>query len=135
VVALAGARPAQGVPLTHWSLDRLSVSLTERELLISPIHFGRLLAQTGLSMERIRSWKASPDPDYEAEGARILELDDVSPFEGPVISFDQMRPISNVNQNVKPLGDRLDAFVAPKLSASRPVAPGRGSGVKRTLPP
>ena len=99
MVAVASARPAQAVPLTRWSLDRLSVYLTEHELVISPIHLWRLLAQTGLSFERIRSWKASPDPDHEAEAARILELDEVAPFEGPVISFDQMGPISNVSQN------------------------------------
>lgn len=101
-MAVTGSRPAQGVPLTRWSLDRLSVYLTEHELLISPIHLWRLLAQTGLSFEHIRSWKANPDSDYEAEAARILELDDVSPFEGPVISFDQKGRISNVSQNVYP---------------------------------
>jgi hypothetical protein len=49
---------------------------------ISPIHLWRLLAQTGPSSERIHSWKASPDPDYEAEAARLLELYEVAPYEG-----------------------------------------------------
>ena len=67
--------------------------------MISPIHLWRLLAQTGPSSERIHSWKASPDPDYEAEAARLLERYEVAPYEGPVISFDQMEPISTVSQN------------------------------------
>lgn len=62
--------------------------------MISPIHLWRLLAETGLSFQRTRSWKASPDPDYETRAARVLELYAAAPFEGPVISFDQMGPIS-----------------------------------------
>ena len=33
-----------------------------------------MLAEAGLSFQRTRTWKASPDPDYEAKAARILEL-------------------------------------------------------------
>ena len=94
-VAVAGARPdTHGVPLTRWSLDRLSAYLAELGVVISPIHLWRLLAQAGLSFQRTRSWKASPDPDYEAKAARVLELYQAAPFDGPVISFDQMGPIS-----------------------------------------
>jgi transposase len=95
VVAVAGARPdTQGVPLTRWSLDRLSAYLAEHGVLISAIHLWRLLAEAGLSFQRTRSWKASPDPDYETKAARVLELYQAAPFDGPVISFDQMGPIS-----------------------------------------
>jgi transposase len=95
VVAMAGARPdTQGVPLTRWSLDRLSAYLAEHGVVISPIHLWRLLDQAGLSFQRTRSWKASPDPDYETKAARVLELYQAAPFDGPVISFDQMGPIS-----------------------------------------
>src|SRR5947209_15417894 len=39
VVAVAGARPdTQGVPLTRWSLDRLSAHLAQEGLIISPTH-------------------------------------------------------------------------------------------------
>lgn len=95
VVAVAGARPdTQGVPLTRWSLDRLSAYLAEHGVLISPIHLWRLLAEAGLSFQRTRSWKASPDADYETKAARVLELYGATPIDGPVISFDQMGPIS-----------------------------------------
>jgi transposase len=95
VIAVAGARPdTQGVPLTRWSLERLSAHLAGEDLVISPSHLWRLLDGAGLSFQRTRSWKASPDPDYEARAARVLELYAACPFDGPVISFDQMGPIS-----------------------------------------
>jgi transposase len=75
VVAVAGARPdTQGVPLSRWSLERLSAYLADDGLVISPTGLWRLLAQAGLSFQRTRSWKASPDPDYEARAARVLGL-------------------------------------------------------------
>jgi hypothetical protein len=62
---------------------------------ISPAHLGRVLTQAGLSFQRTRTWKASPDPDYEAKTARILELKAAPPSEGGhVIAFEQMGPIS-----------------------------------------
>ena len=66
IVAVAGARPdTQGVPLTRWSLPRLAPHLAGEGIKISPAHLGRVLAEAGLSFQRTRSWKASPDPDYE----------------------------------------------------------------------
>src|SRR3954465_3672371 len=75
-VAVAGARPdTQGVALTRWSLPRLADHLAESRLVeISPAHLGRVLREAGLSFQRTRTWKASPDPDYETTAARVLEL-------------------------------------------------------------
>jgi transposase len=97
VVAVAGARPdSQGVALTRWSLPRLADQLVAcGGVQISPAHLHRVLAQAGLSFQRTRTWKASPDPDYEPKAARILELKAVAPADGGhVIAFDQMGPIS-----------------------------------------
>lgn len=97
VVAVAGARPdSQGVALTRWSLPRLADHLAEQGVVeISPAHLGRVLAAAGLSFQRTRTWKASPDPDYEAKAARVLELKAARPVDGgAVIAFDQMGPIS-----------------------------------------
>jgi transposase len=96
-VAVAGARPdTQGVALTRWSLPRLADQLAELGLLeISPAHLGRVLAEAGLSFQRTRTWKASPDPDYESKAARVLELRAAPPADGGhVIAFDQMGPLS-----------------------------------------
>ena len=95
-VAVAGARPdTQGVALTRWSLPRLAEHLAELGLEISPAHLGRVLAEAGLSFQRTRTWKASPDPDYETKAARVLELRAAPPPDGGhVIAFDQMGPLS-----------------------------------------
>ena len=62
---------------------------------ISPAHLGRVLAEAGLSFQRTRTWKASPDPDYEAKAARVLALRATPPADGGhVIAFDQMGPLS-----------------------------------------
>ena len=97
IVAVAGARPdTQGAALTRWSLPRLAEHLAEQSIAqISAAHLGRVLADAGLSFQRTRSWKASPDPDYETKAARVLELRAGPPADGSaVIAFDQMGPIS-----------------------------------------
>lgn len=95
IVACAGARPdTQGVALTRWSLPRLAAHLRADGVETSPATLGRLLAQAGLSFQRTRSWKASPDPDYAARAERVLALYERAPKGGVVISFDQMGPIS-----------------------------------------
>jgi transposase len=96
IVAVAGARPdTLGVPATRWSLKRLARHLREQGIVeISPAHLGRVLAAAGLSFQRTRTWKASPDPDYEPKAARVIALYKQAPEGGVVISFDQMGPIS-----------------------------------------
>jgi transposase len=96
IISVAGARPdGQGVPLTRWSLPRLSIYLADQGIVeVSFGYLGQLLARAGLSFQRTRTWKASPDPDYAAKTARILQLCEKPPADGPVISFDQMGPVS-----------------------------------------
>jgi transposase len=95
IVSVAGARPdAQGVPLPRWSLPRLAVHLGGEGIEVSARHLGTLLAQAGLSFQRTRTWKASPDPDYAEKAARILALCEQPPKDGSVVSFDQMGPVS-----------------------------------------
>jgi DDE superfamily endonuclease len=92
---VAGARPEEeGSPHTRWSLSRLSLHLRGEGIEVSPAHLSRLPREAGLSFQRTRSWKASPDPDYEAEAERVLSLCERLPADGVVISFDQMGPIS-----------------------------------------
>ena len=96
IVAVAGARPdSLGVPYTRWSLAKLSRYLREREQIeVSPAHLGRILHRNGISLQRTRSWKQSPDPDYRAKARRILELYRSPPANGVVISFDEKGPES-----------------------------------------
>lgn len=96
IVAVAGARPDSiGVPLTRWSLRRLAAHLGEHEgIAISPSYLGTILDEAGLSFQRTRTWKASPDPDYEAKAARVISLCKRPPANSAVVSFDQMGPLS-----------------------------------------
>jgi transposase len=95
IVAVAGARPNTfGVPYTRWSLSKLSAFLRGQGLVVSPAQLGRILARNGISLQRTRSWKQSPDPDYREKAARILALYRQQPANGVVISFDEKGPES-----------------------------------------
>ncbi len=95
IVAVAGARPdTLGVPYTRWSLAKLSRFLLGQGIEVSPAQLGRILARNGISLQRTRSWKQSPDPDYEAKASRILALYREQPRNGVVISFDEKGPES-----------------------------------------
>jgi hypothetical protein len=60
-----------GVPLTRWSLDRLSALLAEHDLLISPIDLWRLLYRAGLTGRRLSPVDTpSPLPHGLARAAR-----------------------------------------------------------------
>jgi transposase len=95
IVAIAGARPdTLGVPYTRWSLAKLSRYLRRQGIEVSPAQLGRILARNGISLQRTRSWKQSPDPDYAAKAARVLALYREQPRNGVVISFDEKGPES-----------------------------------------
>jgi transposase len=95
IAAVAGARPdTLGVPFTRWSLAKLSRYLRGHGIAVSAAQLGRILARAGLSLQRTRSWKRSPDPDYERKAERILALYRERPANGVVISFDEKGPES-----------------------------------------
>jgi transposase len=95
VVAVARARPdTQGVALTRWSLHKLARYLAEQQIAqLSATTLRALLEQAGLSVQRTRSWKWSPDPDFKPKAERILGLYRDPPADGPVVCFDEMGPI------------------------------------------
>ena len=47
----------------------------------------------GLSHQRTRSWKWSPDPEFQAKAERVLGLYRNCPENGVVVCFDEMGPI------------------------------------------
>ena len=51
------------------------------------------LRAAGLSHQRTRSWKWSPDPDFAEKSARVLGLYRHQPADGVVVCFDEMGPI------------------------------------------
>jgi hypothetical protein len=113
------APDAQGVALTRWSLPRLADHLAELGLQVSAAHLGRVLAEAGLSFQRTRTWKASPDPDYETKAARVLELRAAPPADGGhVIACDQMGPLS-LRPMAGPAGHRR---AGPRANARPSIA-------------
>jgi transposase len=75
VVRTATTRPTQlGKPFTHWSIRKLVDHL--RRNISRPVQIGRetlrcLLARRGISFQRTKTWKESPDPDFDAKLERI----------------------------------------------------------------
>ncbi len=51
------------------------------------------LRAAGLSHQRTRSWKQSPDPEFAPKAERVLSLYRVKPDDGVVVCFDEMGPI------------------------------------------
>jgi transposase len=51
------------------------------------------LIGAGLSHQRTRSWKWSPDPDFAEKAERVLSLYRAQPEGGVVVCFDEMGPI------------------------------------------
>lgn len=95
IVAVARTRPDhQGVALTRWSIPKLSAHLEQTGVAaLSETGLRALLVEAGLSFQRTRSWKWSPDPDFRAKAERVLSLYREPPTDGPVVCFDEMGPI------------------------------------------
>ena len=96
IVAVARARPdTQGVALTRWSLRKLRPHLVEQEIVseLCEETLRQILRTAGLSHQRTRSWKWSPDPLFKERAERVLELYREPPADGPVVCFDEMGPI------------------------------------------
>jgi transposase len=94
IVSVARARPdTQGVALTRWSLPKLQHHLAGMGIVLSEEALRQTLIGAGLSHQRTRSWKWSPDPDFQAKAERVLGLYRQCPENGVVVCFDEMGPI------------------------------------------
>jgi transposase len=94
IIAVARARPdTQGVALTRWSLPKLVDHLEGMGIELSAEGLRQTLIAAGLSHQRTRSWKWSPDPEFQAKAERVLGLYRAKPEDGVVVCFDEMGPI------------------------------------------
>jgi transposase len=94
IVAVARARPdTQGVALTRWSLAKLAEHLAGMGIVLCEEALRQTLRGAGLSHQRTRSWKWSPDPDFRAKAEHVLSLYREAPEDGVVVCFDEMGPI------------------------------------------
>ena len=68
LVRVALSRPSDlGLPFTQWSVAKLSTYCKSKSLLpnVSNEWLRRLLGRQGLSLQRTKTWKESPDPEFE----------------------------------------------------------------------
>src|SRR5215218_860745 len=74
---IALSRPQDhDLPFSTWSLHKLADFLVAEGVVEDISHEGlrALLREQGVSFQRLKTFKASNDPDFEAKQARVLEL-------------------------------------------------------------
>ncbi|EFK98056.1 transposase [Streptomyces sp. SPB78] len=95
VVATATTRPTKlGQPFTRWSSRKLAAYL--RKVHGRVIRIGRealrcLLRRRGITFQRTKTWKESPDPDRDAKLDRIEQV--LERFPDRVFAFDEFGPL------------------------------------------
>lgn len=97
IVEIACARPKDvGAPFTEWSLSKLQAFLMEEGVVeeISLESIRRILAEEEISYQRLKTWKQSPDPDYEAKKNRVLRTRRMARHRVPVVALDEFGPLS-----------------------------------------
>jgi transposase len=70
LVKVALSRPADlGLPFTEWSTAKLTAYCKQRRLLpaITDEWVRRVLRREGVTPQRLKTWKQSPDPAFEAK--------------------------------------------------------------------
>jgi transposase len=73
----AKSKPAEhDLPFSTWSLAKLADFLVAEGVVDDISHEGLrvLLRQEGVTFQRVKTWKASKDPDYAAKKARVERL-------------------------------------------------------------
>ncbi|SEE24644.1 hypothetical protein SAMN05428939_7863 [Streptomyces sp. TLI_105] len=83
-----------GKPFTRWSIRKLADHLRRNGA--RPIRIGRealrcLLTRHGITFQRTKTWKESPDPDIDAKPARIEYA--VTERPGRTFAFDEFGPL------------------------------------------
>ena len=74
---IAKSRPVEhGLPFSTWSLVKLTDFLVAEGVVDDISHEGLriLLREEGVTFQRLKTWKTSKDPDYEAKKARVEHL-------------------------------------------------------------
>jgi transposase len=74
---IAKSKPAEhGLPFSAWSLSKLAEFLVAKGVVDDISHEGLrvLLREEGVSFQRLKTWKASADPDYAVKKARVEHL-------------------------------------------------------------
>ncbi|MBB4789437.1 transposase [Streptomyces nodosus] len=95
VIQTATTRPTKlGQPFTRWSLRKLVACLRKvhgRTILLGREALRCLLARRGVTFQRTKTWKESPEPEREAKLDRIEEV--LDRFPDRVFAFDELGPL------------------------------------------
>lgn len=102
---IAKSRPAEhDLPFSAWSLSKLAEFLVAEGVVDDISHEGLrvLLREEGVSFQRLKTWKASRDPDYAVKKARVEHLYAIADREvtpdpgepGVVFCVDEFGPLS-----------------------------------------
>jgi transposase len=97
IVKVALARPAElGEPFTDWSLTKLLRYLLRRRIVptLSASQLWRILREFGIRFQHHKTWKASPDPDFETKKNRVLDLYADPPAGSRVLCLDEFGPLN-----------------------------------------
>ena len=97
IVKVALARPTdRGEPFTRWSLTKLRAHLVRTRIVpvISRSQLWRILHAAGVRFTHHKTWKASPDPEFETKKNRILDLYAHPPAGARVLCLDEFGPLN-----------------------------------------
>ncbi|EEP74945.1 transposase [Micromonospora sp. ATCC 39149] len=95
VVQTATTRPIKlGQPFTRWSIRKLAAHLHKvhgRVIRIGREALRCLLTRRGITFQRTKTWKESPDPDCDVKLDRIEHA--LERFRDRVFAFDEFGPL------------------------------------------
>ena len=97
IVKVALARPVdRGEPFTSWSLTKLRAHLLRRRVVpaVSRSQLWRILHEQGVRFTHHKTWKTSPDPEFEAKKNRVLDLYANPPAGCRVLCLDEFGPLN-----------------------------------------
>jgi transposase len=97
IVKVALARPAdRGEPFTRWSLTKLRAHLVRSRIVpaISRSQLWRILHEAGVRFTHHKTWKSSPDPEFETKKNRILDLYAHPPTGARLLCLDEFGPLN-----------------------------------------
>lgn len=108
-----------GDPYTHWSLSKLASYLVKAGIVptISKERLREILIEEGFSIQRTKTWKWSPDPEFDAKQKRLERLYERAvkgTLDGVVVSFDEHGPVQPIPQGGTSVGEEREAQAHPR---------------------
>ncbi len=133
IVETAKSRPTKlGCPFTHWSIRKLADYLGSRKgrrVRVGRERLRQILAAEGVTFQRTKTWKESPDPLKEEKLARIEWLLDHA--RDRTFAFDEFGPLTIKRWEAQP-GRRSASRNGCGRTTTSPMGPGSCSPATRS---